>query len=182
MRRDPSVWSQGENVDCCLQGQLCVIYQPAPRATWSTAASTAQGLDHTNPKHRGCQTRGAPGISPLACWFSRCSLSALSHFSRVQLCVIPRPAAHQALLSLGFCRQEHWSGLLCPSPVDMLNPGLERLSLTSNLHRQQGSLLLGLPGKPQYTVYDTVTTSCWSKPRRSSILLPGALVCSEDQC
>ena len=44
-------------------------------------------------------------------------LLLLSHFSRVQLCVTPQTAAHQALLSLGFSRQEHWSGLPFPSPM-----------------------------------------------------------------
>ena len=44
-------------------------------------------------------------------------LLLLSRFSRVQLCVTPWTAAHQALLSLGFSRQEHWSGLPFPSPM-----------------------------------------------------------------
>ena len=38
-------------------------------------------------------------------------LLLLSRFIRVQLCVTPWTAAHQALPSLGFSRQEHWSGL-----------------------------------------------------------------------
>ena len=41
----------------------------------------------------------------------------LSRFSRVRLCVTPEMAAHQAPLSLGFSRQEHWSGLPFPSPM-----------------------------------------------------------------
>ena len=40
----------------------------------------------------------------------------LSHFSRVWLCATPETAAHQAPPSLGFSRQEHWSGLPFPSP------------------------------------------------------------------
>ena len=44
-------------------------------------------------------------------------LLLLSHFSHVRLCVIPQTASHQAPLSLGFSRQEHWSGLPFPSPV-----------------------------------------------------------------
>ena len=44
-------------------------------------------------------------------------LDMLSHSSHVQLCVTPRTAAHQALLSLGFSRQEQWSGLPFPSPT-----------------------------------------------------------------
>ena len=38
-------------------------------------------------------------------------LLLLSCFSRVRLCATPQTAAHQAPLSLGFSRQEHWSGL-----------------------------------------------------------------------
>ena len=41
----------------------------------------------------------------------------LSRFSHVRLCVIPETAAHQASPSLGFSRQEHWSGLPFPSPM-----------------------------------------------------------------
>ena len=44
-------------------------------------------------------------------------LLLLSQFSRVQLCAIPEMAAHQAPPSLGFSRQEHWSGLPFPSPM-----------------------------------------------------------------
>ena len=41
----------------------------------------------------------------------------LSRFSRVRLCATPQTAAHQAPSSLGFSRQEHWSGLPFPSPM-----------------------------------------------------------------
>ena len=41
----------------------------------------------------------------------------LSRFSRVQLCATPYTAAHQASLSLGYSRQEPWSGLPFPSPM-----------------------------------------------------------------
>ena len=44
-------------------------------------------------------------------------LLLLSHFSCVQLCATPETAAHQAPPSLGFSRQEHWSGLPFPSPM-----------------------------------------------------------------
>ena len=44
-------------------------------------------------------------------------LLLLSHFSRVRLCATPEMAAHQAPLSLGCSRQEHWSGLPLPSPM-----------------------------------------------------------------
>ena len=41
----------------------------------------------------------------------------LSRFSRVRLFGTPWTAAHQAPLSLGLSRQEHWSGLPSPSPM-----------------------------------------------------------------
>ena len=44
-------------------------------------------------------------------------LLLLSRFSRVRLCATPLMAAHQAPPSLGFSRQEHWSGLPFPSPM-----------------------------------------------------------------
>ena len=44
-------------------------------------------------------------------------LLLLSRFSRVRLCATPKTAAHQAPLSLGFSRQEHWSALPFPSPM-----------------------------------------------------------------
>ena len=44
-------------------------------------------------------------------------LLLLSRFSRVRLCATPQTAAHRAPLSLGFSRQEHWTGLPFPSPM-----------------------------------------------------------------
>ena len=43
----------------------------------------------------------------------------------VLLIVTPWTVAHQAPLSLGFSRQESWSGLPCPPPVDIPHPGIE---------------------------------------------------------
>ena len=44
-------------------------------------------------------------------------LLLLSHFSRARLCATPQMAAHQAPPSLGFSRQDHWSGLPFLSPM-----------------------------------------------------------------
>ena len=43
----------------------------------------------------------------------------------------PWTVAHQAPLSMGISRQESWSGLPCPSPGDLPNPGSKTASLTS---------------------------------------------------
>ena len=44
-------------------------------------------------------------------------LLLLIRFSRIRFCATPQTAAHQAPPSLGFSRQEHWSGLPFPSPM-----------------------------------------------------------------
>ena len=46
----------------------------------------------------------------------------------VQLFATPWTVAYQALLSMGFYRQEYWSGLPFPSPGDLPNPGIEPIS------------------------------------------------------
>ena len=56
----------------------------------------------------------------------------LSLFSHVQLFGIPRAAARQALLSMGFSRQEYWSGLPCLPPQDLPNLGIKSASLVSS--------------------------------------------------
>ena len=50
------------------------------------------------------------------CW-TMLLLLQLGCFSRVRLCATPSMTAHQAPPSLGFSRQEHWSGLPFPSPM-----------------------------------------------------------------
>ena len=55
--------------------------------------------------------------------------------------------AHQAPLSMGFSRQECWSGLPCPPPGDLPEPGIELASLASPA-LQMDSLCKESPGKP----------------------------------
>ena len=52
-------------------------------------------------------------------------------FSRVRLFVTSWTVAHQTPLSMGFSRQENWTGLPFPPPGDLPNPGTEPKSLTS---------------------------------------------------
>ena len=61
------------------------------------------------------------------------SVHTKSHFSYVQLCGTPWTVAHQAPLSLGFSRQEYWSGLPFPPAGDLPDPGIEPVSLMSPL-------------------------------------------------
>ena len=55
----------------------------------------------------------------------------LSHFSCVQLFATLWTIAHQGPLSIGFFRQEYWSGLPRPPPVDHPNPWIKPTSLVS---------------------------------------------------
>ena len=55
----------------------------------------------------------------------------LNPFSRICLSGTPWTVAHQARPAMGFSRQEHWSGLLCPPPGDLPHPGVEPVSLTA---------------------------------------------------
>ena len=48
--------------------------------------------------------------------------------THIQLFVTLWTVAHQASLSMGFSEQEYWTGLPCPSPEDLPNPGIELTS------------------------------------------------------
>ena len=65
--------------------------------------------------------------------------------SRGQLFVTPWTVAYQAPPSIGFSRQEYWSGLPFPSPGDLPNPGIEPGSSVL----QADALWSEPPGKPQ---------------------------------
>ena len=77
----------------------------------------------------------------------------LLHFMKVEVKSLSRvrlfdpwTVAHQAPPSMGFSRQEYWSGLPFPSPGDLPNPGVEPRSPAL----QADALTSELPGKPRY--------------------------------
>ena len=78
----------------------------------------------------------------------------LSCFSRVGLFATLWTVARQAPMSMGFSRQEYWSGLPYHSPEDLPNPGTEPCLIS-----------LALVGR-------FFTTSTTWKPRYSSLVLP----------
>ena len=63
--------------------------------------------------------------------------------------------ACQATLSMGFCRQEYWSGLPFPSSGDLLDPGIEPRSLALHVN----SLLTESPRKPPVEVLNVLDYS-----------------------
>ena len=76
--------------------------------------------------------------------------------SGVQLFVTPWTIAHQAALSLELSRQEYWSGLPCPPPGALPEPGIKPASLVSPALAGR-SFTTGPPGKPRCHCWATVT-------------------------
>ena len=52
-------------------------------------------------------------------------MNVIFDLARYSQFVTPWTGAHQAPLSMGFSRQEYWSGLPFLSPGDLPNPGIE---------------------------------------------------------
>ena len=73
-----------------------------------------------------------------------------SCFSHVQLFATLQIIAYQALLSMGFSRQEYWSGLPIPFPRGSSLPRDQAHDSLCLLHWQADSLPLVLPGKADY--------------------------------
>ena len=72
----------------------------------------------------------------------------MKSLSRVRLFATPWTVAHQVLLSMGFSRQEYWSGLPFPPSEDLPNPGTELMSPVSP-KLADGFFTTEPPGKPE---------------------------------
>ena len=93
-----------------IQGVIHQISIPRP---WSSQEQALKGSSHVPESQSGYHDQSSPDASP------------------VRLFVTLWTVALQAPLSMGFSRQEYWSGLPCPPPGDLPNPGIELLSLMS---------------------------------------------------
>ena len=96
----------------------------------------------------------------------RLKWSEVKSLSRVRLFATLWTVAHQALPSMGFSRQEYWSGLPFPSPGDLLNPGIEPRSPAL----QADTLTSEPPGisKSYFTDAETVRESLNALSEQSS--------------
>ena len=106
-----------------------------------------------------------------------CLMLLLSCFSRVWFCATPQTAAHQASLSPGFSRQEHWSGLPLASPgcslADRKSRKLSFWSVTFSYSTQQQrkNFLIGLWCVTKSGFYVTTSDdplSGWTKKKLQS--------------
>ena len=90
-------------------------------------------------------------------------MCVLRGFSHVQLCVTQWTVAHQTPLSMGFSRQEYWSGLPWLPPRDLPNPGIKPSSLTFPT-LEAGSLPLTITWEVPYSLalvqFSSVAQSC----------------------
>ena len=79
---------------------------------------------HSGSPYGSCESRKLfSSISLIFCSFKD-GTRVLSHFICMQLFVTPWTAAHQAPLSTWFFGQEYWSGLPCPPPGGLPDPGV----------------------------------------------------------
>ena len=125
-------------MDCSLPGSS--VHGDSPRKSTGVGChALLQGIFPTqgsNPGLLHCRwilyCLSHPG-SPFDCL-----LLLLSHFSCVRLCATPQTAAYQAPPSLGFSRQEHWSGLPFPSPMHESEKWKSSRSVMSDSSRPHG--------------------------------------------
>ena len=103
--------------------------QPSPRATTPESQRTHRSEDPAQPKRKHSINRKRKKVKSLSC---------------VRLLVTPWTVAYQAPPSMGFSRQEYWSGLPFPSPGALPDPGIESWSPTL----QADALPSEPPGKP----------------------------------
>ena len=112
---------------------------------WICPGFPAGGVVKNPPANAG-DTRDVGSIPGSGRWSSKWHAYVLSHFSHIQL--FSTLWTHEAPLSMGFSRQEYWSGLPCPPPRDLLDPGIEPAPLMSP-ELAGGFLNTSPPGKPR---------------------------------
>ena len=111
-------------------------------------------------------------------------LLLLSRFSRVWLCATPQTAAHQAPLSLGSSRQEHWSGLPFSSPMyESEKQKWSRSVVSNSVPTDSSPLGSAIPGILQARTLEWVAISFsnawkWKAKMKSSPTLSDPTDCS----
>ena len=109
------------------------LYSPWNSPGWNTGVgSLSHSRGSSQPRAQTQVSRIAGGF--FTSWATREAHYTTMKWSEVKLlsCVrlfeTPWTVAHQAPPSMGFSRQEYWSGLPFPSPRDLPNPGIKPTS------------------------------------------------------
>ena len=123
---------------------------------WTTAYQASLSMGFSRQEHWS----GVPLLSPEDLPDPSFSMDEVTSLSRVRLFATPWTVARQAPPSMGFSRQEYWSGLPFPSPGDLPDPGIEPRSPAL----QADALTSEPPGKP-FCVYTLLNFEaiCWAE-------------------
>ena len=130
---------------CCMaQGtQSGALWQPKEVGWGGRWEGGSSGRGHvillTDSRCGKVKTNRTLENNCVLCWF----------LSPVWLFATPWIAARQAPLSMGFSRPAYWSGLLCPPPGDLPNPGIEPRSPALQMDSSPSEP----PGKPRKQLY-----------------------------
>ena len=114
----------------------------SPNPTRYTHFCWAASVDHSQAS--GPSTKFIPSLKSWT-YFHIVKVKSLSH---VQLFATLWTVAYQVPLSMGFSRQEYWSGLPFPSPGDLPNPGIKPTSPESPTLADRFSTNAPPPGNP----------------------------------
>ena len=106
------------------------------------------------------------------CQWSGLLLYVCESLSRVRLLVTPWTVARQAPLSMGFSRQEYWSGLPFLSSRDLPDPGIESRSLALQSDSLPELSLSELSGKPISALF---LPTCYEAKQKSWLKICGIL-------
>ena len=101
------------------------------KAKWLSEEALQIAVQRRQVKSKGEKERYTHLNAEIRKPFQHCTaplIHKVKSLSSVQLLVTLWTVAHQAPLSMGFSRQEYWSGLPFPSPGDLLDPGIEPMS------------------------------------------------------
>ena len=140
----------GIRISFSLQQYWMWLLLASPRA--HLGAGGCQGsclIESLISRAQLCSYRKSETSQPLPGQIStRCNqhVCVLSHYNLVRLFATPWTVAHQASLSMGFFRQGYWSGLSCPSPRDLPDPGIK----SGSPALRTDSLLNEFPSPPIY--------------------------------
>ena len=119
-----------------------VVKNPSPmQETWIQSLGQEDPLQKEMATHSNILAWEIPWTEELmdySLWGCKRVRLLLSRFSRVRLYATPEMAAHQAPPSLGFSRQEHWSGLPFHSPMHESEKWKWSCSIVSDSQRPHG--------------------------------------------